>query len=93
MRSRESIVALCLATLAWLPTAGAVELFGIGGKEDKDARLQVEFTGVEGPLLENVRALSSLPRLSTSRNLTPRWSAAWRTRARRGADGTAAFGY
>ena len=69
MRSRESIVALCLATLGWLPTAGAVELFGIGGNEDKDAKIQVEFTGVEGPLLENVRALSSLHRLSTSEEL------------------------
>jgi translocation and assembly module TamA len=56
MRTREAIVALCLATLAWLPAAGAIEL-------------QVEFTGVEGPLLENVKALSSLHRLSTSEEL------------------------
>ena len=45
MRAREAFVALCLATFAWLPTAGAVELFGIGGKGGKDAKLQVEFTG------------------------------------------------
>jgi translocation and assembly module TamA len=69
MRSREALAALCLATLAWLPTAGAVELFGIGGNGKKDAKLQVEFTGVEGALLENVRALSSLHRLSTSGEL------------------------
>jgi translocation and assembly module TamA len=66
MRSREAIVALCLATLAWLPAAGAVDLFGNG---DDDAKIQVEFTGVEGPLLENVKALSSLHRLSTSEEL------------------------
>ncbi len=69
MRSREPVVALCLATLAWLPTAGAVELFGIGSNGNKDAKLQVEFTGVEGALLENVKALSSLHRLSTSEEL------------------------
>ncbi len=69
MRSRKPVVALCLATLAWLPTAGAVELFGIGSNGNKDAKLQVEFTGVEGALLENVKALSSLHRLSTSEEL------------------------
>ncbi len=52
-----------------MPTAGAVELFGIGGNEDKDANIHVEFTGVEGALLENVRALSSLHRLPTSAEL------------------------
>ena len=72
MRWRETIVALCLATLTWLPKAGAAELFGIGSNENKDAKVQVEFTGVEGPLLENVRALSSLHRLSTPRNSTQR---------------------
>lgn len=60
------MVALCVATLAWLPAAGAVELFGKGGK---DAKLLVEFIGVVGPLLENVKALSSLHRLSTSEEL------------------------
>jgi translocation and assembly module TamA len=56
MRTREVLVALCLATLAWLPTADAIEL-------------QIEITGVEGPLLENVKALSSLHRLSASKEL------------------------
>jgi len=65
MRSRAAIVALCLATLAWVPAAGAVEFF----PKDKDSKVEIEFTGVEGPLLENVKAFSSLHRLSNSEEL------------------------
>ena len=38
------------------------------GKDEKP-RIEVEFEGVEGPLLENVRALSSLHRLAASKDL------------------------
>ena len=51
MRLRQYIVALCLAIAISLPAARAAEI-------------EVEFTGVEGALLDNVRALSSLQRLS-----------------------------
>ena len=57
MSPRAATVALVLATLGWLPAAGAAE------------KLDVEFTGVEGTLLENVQALSSLQRLSRSDEL------------------------
>ena len=57
MRLRSKFVALVLATLGWLPPALAAE------------KLEVEFVGVEGSLLENVRALSSLQRLSRSAEL------------------------
>jgi translocation and assembly module TamA len=57
MCPRLIIVALVLATSGWLPAAGAAE------------KLEVEFLGVEGSLLENVQALSSLQRLSRSAEL------------------------
>jgi len=60
MQPRLAIVALGLAILAWLPAAGAAE------SSRDDPKLEVEFTGVDGALLENVRALSSLHRLSSS---------------------------
>ncbi|MGH8129625.1 MAG: autotransporter assembly complex protein TamA [Steroidobacteraceae bacterium] len=63
MRSRSTIVALALATLTWLPVAGAAE------KSADAPKLDVEFVGVEGSLLENVQALSSLQRLSRSEEL------------------------
>jgi translocation and assembly module TamA len=56
MSLRLSLVACSLATVAWLAPAVAAEI-------------EVEFTGVEGPLLENLRALSSLQRLSKSQDL------------------------
>lgn len=57
MSLRAATVALVLATFGWLPAAGAAE------------KLEVEFTGVDGALLENLRALSSLQRLSRSDEL------------------------
>ena len=42
---------------------------GFGKDEKDDAKVAVEFVGVEGALLENVRALSSLHRLSASPEL------------------------
>ena len=62
MPSRPGIVALGLATLAWLPAAAAIDFF----KDEPKPRIAVEFTGVEGPLLDNVKAVSSLHRLATS---------------------------
>jgi translocation and assembly module TamA len=57
MRQRLTTVAICLATSGWLPAAHAAE------------KLEIEFLGVEGTLLENVQALSSLQRLSRSDEL------------------------
>ena len=56
--------AACLAFLVSSPAYAAFpSLPGFGKDEDEDARVAVDFVGVEGPLLENVRALSSLHRL------------------------------
>ena len=56
--------AACLAILVSSPAYAAFpSLPGFGKDEDEDARVAVDFVGVEGPLLENVRALSSLHRL------------------------------
>ncbi|MEX0733877.1 MAG: BamA/TamA family outer membrane protein [Steroidobacteraceae bacterium] len=63
MRLCLPIVALCLAMFAWLPAAAAAD------KPSDDPKLEVEFTGVEGTLLENVRALSSLHRQASSEEL------------------------
>jgi hypothetical protein len=57
MPLRSTLVAICLATSGWLPAAHAAE------------KLEIEFLGVEGALLENVQALSSLQRLSRSEEL------------------------
>jgi translocation and assembly module TamA len=57
MPLRSTLVAICLATSGWLPSAHAAE------------KLEIEFLGVEGALLENVQALSSLQRLSRSEEL------------------------
>jgi len=56
---RSILAALCLAFLAALPAHA----------KDEKPRIEVEFVGIEGPLLENVRALSSLHRLSASKDL------------------------
>ncbi len=48
---------LTALALAWLPSARAAE------------KLEIEFTGVEDDLLENVKALSSLHRLARSESL------------------------
>ena len=65
---RLVFVALCLAFLAPSAARAAFPSLPDFGKDedDDDARVAVEFVGVEGALLENVRALSSLHRLSTS---------------------------
>ena len=64
---------LSAACLAFLVSSGADAAFpslpGFGKDEEKDARVAVDFVGVEGPLLENVRALSSLHRLRSSPEL------------------------
>src|SRR5918994_2886831 len=57
MSLRAATVALILATLGGLPAAHAAD------------KLEVEFTGVDGSLLENLKALSSLQRLSRSDEL------------------------
>jgi translocation and assembly module TamA len=62
--------AFCLAFL--VPSAAQAafpELPGFGKKDEKDTRVSVEFVGVEGELLANVRALSSLHRLADSPEL------------------------
>jgi len=56
---RSILAALCLAFLAALPAHA----------KDEKPRIEVEFVGIESPLLENVRALSSLHRLSASKDL------------------------
>ena len=64
---------LSAACLAFLVSSAAYAAFpslpGFGKDEDEDARVAVDFVGVEGPLLENVRALSSLHRLRSSPEL------------------------
>jgi translocation and assembly module TamA len=67
---RLSAAAVCLAFLA--PSAAHAAfpaLPGFGKEEEKETRVAVEFVGVEGELLENVRALSSLHRLAGSPEL------------------------
>ena len=68
--SRLPTVALCLAFLASSAARAAFPSLPTFGKDEKDdAKVAVEFVGVEGVLLENVRALSSLHRLSASPEL------------------------
>jgi len=68
--SRLPTVALCLAFLASHAAHAAFPSLPTFGKDEKeDAKVAVEFVGVEGALLENVRALSSLHRLSASPEL------------------------
>jgi translocation and assembly module TamA len=67
---RLPVAAFCLALLA--PSAAGAAFLSLpafGKDENEDARVAVEFVGVEGALLENVRALSSLHRLSASPEL------------------------
>ena len=62
--ARLVLAALCLALLA--PSAARAafpSLPGFGKDDEPDARVAVEFVGVDGALLENGRALSSLHRL------------------------------
>ena len=57
--------ALCLAFLAASPARAALPFLD---KEEKP-RIEVTFTGVDGALLENVRALSSLHRMASAPEL------------------------
>jgi translocation and assembly module TamA len=67
---RFVLAAACLAFLApSLAHAAFPSLPGFGKDEEEDARVAVEFVGVDGALLENVRALSSLYRLASSPEL------------------------
>src|SRR5688572_1487019 len=67
---RLAVAALCLAILAPSAVRAALPSLPSFGKDDtEEARVAIEFVGVEGPLLENVRALSSLHRLSASPEL------------------------
>ncbi len=67
--SRRLIAALCLATLAAPPAFAALPALPSFGKKDEEQKIEVTFEGVEGSLLANVRALSSLHRLSGSKEL------------------------
>jgi len=67
---RLLVTAFCLAFLAPFAAHAAFPSLPTFGKDEKvDTKVAVEFVGVEGALLENVRALSSLHRLSTSPEL------------------------
>ena len=67
---RFLVAALCLAFLAPSAARAALPSLPTFGKEKEDeAKVAIEFVGVEGALLENVRALSSLHRLSASPEL------------------------
>jgi translocation and assembly module TamA len=63
--------AACMAFLAVQPAGGSSASLPPCGRTEAGATaaVQVEFRGVEGTLLENVRALSSLNRLSASQDL------------------------
>lgn len=62
---RLASAALCLALLAASPARAALPFLD---KEEKP-RIEVTFAGVEGALLENVRALSSLHRMASAPEL------------------------
>jgi len=66
---RHLVAALCLATLAAPPAFAALPSLPSFGKKDEESKIDITFEGVEGPLLENVRAMSSLHRLSSSDEL------------------------
>ena len=57
--------ALCLAFLAASPARAALPFIG----KDEKTRIEVSFEGVEGALLDNVRALSSLQRMAAAPDL------------------------
>jgi translocation and assembly module TamA len=65
---RSILATLCLAVLA-APQVHAALALPKFGREDEELRIEVEFEGVDGPLLENVRAMSSLHRLAASKDL------------------------
>lgn len=63
--SRLALAAFCLAFLAPSPARAAIPFLG----EEEKPRIAVTFEGVEGPLLDNVRALSSLQRMAFAKEL------------------------
>jgi translocation and assembly module TamA len=66
---RLALAALCLAFLAPSPARAAFPSLPSWGKDEEKPRIQLEIGGVEGSLLANVRALSSLQRMSASKEL------------------------
>jgi translocation and assembly module TamA len=66
---RALFAALCLAFLAAPPARAAFPSLAAWGKDEEKPRIELEVEGVEGSLLENVRALSSLQRMATSKEL------------------------
>jgi len=67
---RLLVAALCLAFLAPSAARAALPSLPTFGKDKEvESKVAIEFVGVEGALLENVRALSSLHRLSASPEL------------------------
>jgi translocation and assembly module TamA len=67
---RLAVAALCLAILAPSAARAAFPSLPTFGKDEEgETKVAVEFVGVEDPLLANVRALSSLHRLSASPEL------------------------
>jgi hypothetical protein len=66
---RALLAALCLAFLAAPPAQAAFAALSSWGKDEEKPRIELEVEGVEGALLENVRALSSLQRMATSKEL------------------------
>ena len=66
---RALVAALCLAFLAAPPARAAFPSLTAWGKEEDKPRIELEVEGVDGSLLENVRALSSLQRMARSKEL------------------------
>jgi translocation and assembly module TamA len=67
---RVLAAALCLAILVAPPAHAAFPSLPSFGKDAAEKpRIEIDFEGVDGPLLENVRALSSLQRMSASKEL------------------------
>jgi translocation and assembly module TamA len=62
---RLALAALCLAFLAPSPAGAALPFM----KDGEKPRIDVTFEGVEGSLLDNVRALSSLQRMAFAKEL------------------------
>jgi translocation and assembly module TamA len=67
--ARALLAALCLAILAAPPARAALPSLPSFGQDEEEPLVAVEFEGVEGALLDNVRALSSLHRLSASKEV------------------------
>jgi translocation and assembly module TamA len=62
---RLALAALCLAFLAPSPARAALPFLD----DEEKPRIEVTFEGVEGALLDNVRALSSLHRMASAKDL------------------------